>query len=59
MEVLVTDTDMPADFSVPGGGPDGVARTVFPDENKGERLVSNLVTIDVEAVPEPATLSLL
>jgi hypothetical protein len=53
--VAYADTDVPADFSVPGGGPDGVARTVFPDENKGGRLVSNLVTIDVEAVPEPAT----
>jgi hypothetical protein len=47
------------DFTVPGGGPDGVARTLFPNENKGGRLVSNLADIDVETVPEPATALLL
>jgi hypothetical protein len=57
--VAYEDIDNPADFTTPGGGPDGVARTVFPDENKGGRLVSNIVSIDVASVPEPASALLL
>jgi hypothetical protein len=49
-----TDTSNP-DFSVPGGGPDGVARIILPEENKGGRLVSNLASIDVVSVSEPGT----
>ena len=53
--IAYADSDVPADFTTPGGSPDGVARTVFPDENKGGRLVSNLISLDVEPVPEPAS----
>ncbi len=44
-----TGTDFPTD---------GVARTIFPDDNKHGRWISNLDLVDVEAVPEPGTFAL-
>jgi hypothetical protein len=38
---------------------DGVARLVFPNDNKAGRFVSNVDGIVVEAVPEPGSISLL
>jgi hypothetical protein len=38
---------------------DGVARTIFPTDNAQGRWVSNVDSIDVSAVPEPASLALL
>lgn len=38
---------------------DGVARTLFPTDNAHGRWVSNVDSIDVSAVPEPASVALL
>jgi hypothetical protein len=38
---------------------DGVARTIFPTDNAQGRWVSNVNSVDVSAVPEPASLALL
>jgi hypothetical protein len=38
---------------------DGVARTIFPNDNKHGRWMSNLDYVDVASVPEPASLTLL
>jgi hypothetical protein len=38
---------------------DGVARTILPSDNKHGRWVSNLVSIEVAAVPEPGSCMLL
>jgi len=45
-----TGTDFPTD---------GVARTIFPSDNRHGRWESNLRLIDVLAVPEPGSLALL
>ena len=37
----------------------GVARTILPDDNRHGRWVSNLSVVQVESVPEPASLTLL
>jgi hypothetical protein len=50
---LLPYADTGTDFPV-----DGVARTILPNDNKHGRWESNLDTIDVEAVPEPASLAL-
>lgn len=40
-------------------GTAGEFRIVIPGDNRGGRFVSNLVSLDVRAVPEPATLALM
>jgi hypothetical protein len=45
-----TGTDFPGD---------GVARTIFPNDNKHGRLESNLDFVEVASVPEPVSLTLL